>query len=71
MPSKERPVTDFLPCSHCHGFYVQEELWRHSKNHECRSSEDVVKDGKPERTSVIVAARLTLEGANTTGTDEN
>jgi hypothetical protein len=31
-PSKERKVSEYLPCIHCYGFYVVDELWKHIKN---------------------------------------
>lgn len=31
-PSKKRTVDKFLPCPHCYGFYLKDELWRHAQN---------------------------------------
>lgn len=30
-PSKVRNVNEYLPCIHCYGFYVVDELWKHTK----------------------------------------
>ncbi|RUS79365.1 hypothetical protein EGW08_012886, partial [Elysia chlorotica] len=39
-PTKSRSVAEYLPCVHCYGFYVREELWKHTKNCEINNSND-------------------------------
>ena len=39
-PSKARNISEYLPCIHCYGFYVVDELWKHTKNCEMTTAEE-------------------------------
>lgn len=70
-PSKARKVSDYFPCIHCYGFYVGDELWKHTKNcaeqtgENCASLGDVVE--KTERllteSNILLQSKLLLECA--------
>ena len=49
-PSKPRNVSEYLPCIHCYGFYVFDELWKHQKNCVLKSTDkhdlDICKNSK-------------------------
>ena len=70
-PTKSRKVSEYLPCIHCYGFYVQDELWKHVKNcdfksHEKSSDLDIYSDSKKllkTGNGVIQNARLLLDTA--------
>lgn len=52
---------DYLPCTHCYGFYIASELWRHART--C-SLNKVSKNKQTEQASVISQSRLLLAGAS-------
>lgn len=68
-PTKSRKVSEYLPCIHCYGFYVYDELWKHTKNcdlkrHEKSSDLDIFRDSKNllmTGNCVIQNARLLLD----------
>ena len=67
-PSKPRNVSEYLPCIHCYGFYVFDELWKHQKNCVLKSTDkhdlDICKNSKnllETGISVVRQARLLLD----------
>lgn len=70
-PTRSRKVSEYLPCVHCYGFYVQDELWRHTRNcdlkrHEDSSNLDICSHSKKllmTSNGVIQNSRLLLDTA--------
>ena len=62
-PSKVRPPKDFVPCPHCFGFYVQEELWRHVQKCPFACEEIETQAQNRHRLTILASSRVLLEGA--------
>ena len=58
-PTKQRLVHEYLPCIHCYGFYVIEELWKHTKNCQLKSS-----DISTNQLDVLEKAKKLLSGSS-------
>ena len=70
-PTKQRLINEYLPCIHCYGFYVVDELWKHTKNCDLKSCDkssnqfDILDESKKllSGNSVINQSRLLLDTA--------
>lgn len=70
-PTKPRTIYEYLPCIHCYGFYVEDELWKHTKNCDLKCLDknphlDIYDESKKLLTTgigVIHQARLLLDTA--------
>ena len=70
-PSKQRNISEYLPCVHCYGFYVIDELWKHTKNCDLKTDDmdlndsNIVKlsEGLLTNSNIVQQSRFLLESA--------
>ena len=70
-PSKLRKISEYLPCVHCYGFYVIDELWKHTKHCDLKTDDmnlnasDIVNlsEGLLNNSNIVQQSRFLLDSA--------
>ena len=70
-PSKLRKISEYLPCVHCYGFYVFDELQKHTKNCDLKTDDmnlntsNIVNlsEGLLNNSNIVQQSRFLLDSA--------